>query len=306
MSRLSYTLLASNSDFAYRVLHTLCTAQTPPSAIALIEWSSTAWPVRVLHATANSLSVLAFRYRIPLLTLPVHQPDSWPTRLRPSDESCLLSACFPARIPDNLYRDTACFNLHPSQLPAFRGPTPLFWQFHNGEHRTGISLHCVNSEFDSGDIVSAKDFELPRGIRLVQIESRLAVAGARLFMGLLQAWRPGQTLNCRPQGSSRVRYDAFPNHDAYLITSSWTVDRAIRFIQGVASHNRSFCYDDGKNRYVFRTIQEYPPDNNPCTVQPGNVLSAPAYPIQLADGKAILLDAQPLAPAITNGHYGVP
>src|SRR5262249_53701889 len=34
-------------------------------------------------------------------------------------------------------------NLHPSLLPAYRGPAPLFWVFRDGARETGLTLHLV-------------------------------------------------------------------------------------------------------------------------------------------------------------------
>lgn len=43
-------------------------------------------------------------------------------------------------------------NIHPSPLPDYRGPLPLYWQLRNAEETTHITLHQVNEEVDSGDI----------------------------------------------------------------------------------------------------------------------------------------------------------
>ena len=53
-----------------------------------------------------------------------------------------------------------CLNVHPSVLPSFRGPTPLFWQFREGEHETGVTLNMVEEDVDAGDAVLALERDL--------------------------------------------------------------------------------------------------------------------------------------------------
>lgn len=50
------------------------------------------------------------------------------------------------------YFSGSLINIHPSPLPDYRGPLPLYWQLRNAEEATHITLHQVNEEIDSGDI----------------------------------------------------------------------------------------------------------------------------------------------------------
>ena len=43
-------------------------------------------------------------------------------------------------------------NVHPSLLPKYRGPYPLFWALYNGEAHTGITIHEIAEKIDSGGI----------------------------------------------------------------------------------------------------------------------------------------------------------
>ncbi|MFY8297654.1 formyltransferase family protein [Pseudoalteromonas sp. SS15] len=49
-------------------------------------------------------------------------------------------------------------NIHPSPLPNYRGPWPLYWQLRNGEETTCLTLHQVNDQIDAGDV--AKGIEV--------------------------------------------------------------------------------------------------------------------------------------------------
>ncbi|MGI6455390.1 MAG: formyltransferase family protein [bacterium] len=44
-------------------------------------------------------------------------------------------------------------NLHPSILPNYRGPNPLFWTMFNQECESGMTVHYINKGEDTGDIL---------------------------------------------------------------------------------------------------------------------------------------------------------
>ena len=41
-------------------------------------------------------------------------------------------------------------NVHPSLLPAYRGPEPVYWAIADGVAVTGISMHKAAPKVDSG------------------------------------------------------------------------------------------------------------------------------------------------------------
>ncbi|MBO8186629.1 methionyl-tRNA formyltransferase [Streptomyces spirodelae] len=52
-------------------------------------------------------------------------------------------------------------NIHVSMLPKYRGPAPLLWAIRNGDPSSGITIHRMDSGFDTGNILAQQD-----GIRL--------------------------------------------------------------------------------------------------------------------------------------------
>ena len=55
-------------------------------------------------------------------------------------------ACFSKRIPRDILDipRLGCLNVHPSLLPANRGPEPLFWSFREGNEQTGVTIHLMD------------------------------------------------------------------------------------------------------------------------------------------------------------------
>lgn len=53
-------------------------------------------------------------------------------------------------------------NVHPSLLPKYRGPNPYSAVILDGEKETGVTLHFMDEEFDTGDIILQKTVPLSR------------------------------------------------------------------------------------------------------------------------------------------------
>jgi methionyl-tRNA formyltransferase len=45
-------------------------------------------------------------------------------------------------------------NIHPSMLPAYRGPEPVYWAIADGAESTGITLHRAVPKFDAGPVLA--------------------------------------------------------------------------------------------------------------------------------------------------------
>lgn len=75
--------------------------------------------------------------------------------LKQTNPDIVFVFSFPFRIPEPVLNipNSGFVNFHPSILPAYRGPDPLFWQIKNGEDETAITAHKMIKEFDSGPII---------------------------------------------------------------------------------------------------------------------------------------------------------
>lgn len=51
-------------------------------------------------------------------------------------------------------------NCHPSLLPDYRGAAPYFHIVNNGEKVSGVTLHFIDENFDTGDIVYQETFDI--------------------------------------------------------------------------------------------------------------------------------------------------
>ncbi|MCX5010383.1 formyltransferase family protein [Streptomyces sp. NBC_00555] len=74
----------------------------------------------------------------------------------------VISAAFPRRIPPEalVLPRYGALNLHPSALPAGRGPNP-FRLVYEGASTIGATLHRTAEDFDTGPVLSRREAPLP-------------------------------------------------------------------------------------------------------------------------------------------------
>ena len=73
------------------------------------------------------------------------------------------------------------FNLHESLLPRGRGPHPIPFAILEGEEESGVTLHEMTEEFDSGDIVGQVAYPVGPRETATGLHAK-ALAGARLLL----------------------------------------------------------------------------------------------------------------------------
>lgn len=75
----------------------------------------------------------------------------------------IVSFTFPWLIPPGLRQAAriGAVNLHPSLLPAYRGPNPIR-QFYDAAPMVGATMHWTDDEFDTGRILSQQSAPLPK------------------------------------------------------------------------------------------------------------------------------------------------
>ena len=154
--------------------------------------------------------------------------------LRGLQPDVIVVACFPRLLPPallNLPRHGA-LNVHPSLLPAYRGPQPLFWVFHDGLERAGVTVHLMDSGADTGDIVAQRPLALPDGISYADAEQLCAEEGARLVVEAAHALDAG-TLARWPQPATGVSYAPTPRPEDVVVAPGWSPRRAFNFTRGM-------------------------------------------------------------------------
>ena len=113
------------------------------------------------------------------------------------------------------------YNIHPSPLPAYRGPDPIFWQLANGESATGVSLHKMSSTFDTGPLLHIEPIPINPRDTYGLVQSNLSFAAVEALKHLLNCQNPGDLLFDQPEAHST---QAKPNTQNLII--EWAISPA--------------------------------------------------------------------------------
>lgn len=201
-----------------------------------------------------------------------------------------LSAGYPYKIPPIDENLAYGLNLHPSLLPKGRGimPTPTII-LHQPEV-AGFTIHKLSPEFDDGDIIYQKHFDITENDDVETISARTAVAApealSQLFSNLQHYWT-----HAKPQQREEASTFSKPDDNMRLLDWSLTIKR-LNTIGRAFGRFGCLAYLDGKiwAVYNFNSWQEK------HDYQPGDIICVLSREIVVAvqDGFVCLKEFQEL------------
>ncbi len=104
-----------------------------------------------------------------------------------------IGACFPYRVPRPI-RDAlplGVINIHPSLLPALRGPDPVFHAVRLGLDTTGVTLHLMDEGWDTGPVLAQQPVAIPGDVDVDAFEASLARRGGAMLAETIIGWQSG-------------------------------------------------------------------------------------------------------------------
>ena len=218
----------------------------------------------LLHSSLHtSILQLASEHDIPIWE--VHRLSNPQTIsvLAAYQADIICVACFPQRIPRtilNLVR-LGCLNVHPSLLPANRGPVPLFWTFREGRKQTGVTIHFMDEGMDTGDILTQEPTDVPSGISYAQLELQCATLGGNILARTV--WDIYKGIGTPvPQDEASSSYHPFPSTEDFVVdVATWNADHVYNFVCGVASWGGSVTLQAGSESFLVQDVISYSLEN---------------------------------------------
>lgn len=166
-------------------------------------------------------------------------------------------SCFNRRIPLALAAlpPLGTLNLHPSLLPAYRGPAPLFWALRDGRDASGVTVHLLDDGLDTGPIVAQAQVTLPNGASGAKIERVYGERGGALLVEAL-TMLANNTATMRPQ-PAEGDYRPWPAPDDFRIEPSWSARRAFNFMRGTAEWSQPYSIAVGGEVFLLARALGY-------------------------------------------------
>ena len=86
---------------------------------------------------------------------------------------------------ENVLSSAPCVNIHPSQLPQYRGPSPIRTAIYNGDTHSAVCLMQMTRDLDSGDIYMCREFDIGENDTNADVEKRVSEIGSEILMEYL-------------------------------------------------------------------------------------------------------------------------
>jgi methionyl-tRNA formyltransferase len=200
---------------------------------------------------SETIDQVAARHGIPVFQAGSLRHPMTIDTLRTLEADVIAVSCFPRRLPPSLLgiAPLGALNLHPSLLPAYRGPDPLFWIFRDGGRKAGVTVHLITADLDAGDNESQRAIELPDGIGGDALEAQCAEIGGELLAEAVWSLRQG-TARRTPQDEREATYQPWPSPSDMVIDPGWTARRAFNFTRGVIPLGYRPTIETGTGRFV--------------------------------------------------------
>ena len=127
-------------------------------------------------------------------------------------------------------------NLHPSYLPAYRGPNPDFWQYVDMEMRPGITVHHIDMGEDTGPIILQDRIELELGTKSPdRLERLISELGVNLLLEAIDSIDKGRALRVTQPLQSptpRARNLKLDEHKKIICWEKWPPERIWHLLRG--------------------------------------------------------------------------
>jgi methionyl-tRNA formyltransferase len=193
----------------------------------------------------QKVTALAHAVETPLHLDPItlHSLDPIPR----ADRHLLICAAYPHKVPIEVIASFEyVVNVHPSLLPAGRGPWPLPWSILRGDVKTGVTLHKLDRDWDAGDILLQEEIAVSAAENLESLSAKLQLRAAPLVAKFLanprDIWR-----NAWPQ--SEGSYQSWPQESDRTIVWDAEVASIDRVIRAFGKFE-SFAWIQGRKYFV--------------------------------------------------------
>jgi methionyl-tRNA formyltransferase len=150
----------------------------------------------------------------------------------------ILSWFYPKQLPACVLRlaPRGAFGAHPSLLPRWRGPDPTFWAIYSGDRETGVSLHRLEAEYDTGAVIETERVTIGDRDTAWRLAKRLDRPGLALMVRCARALSAGAELVGVAQDDTLATSAPLP--DEQLLSIDWTrpADEIVRLVRAAAPY----------------------------------------------------------------------
>jgi methionyl-tRNA formyltransferase len=122
---------------------------------------------------------------------------------------------------------------HPSLLPRHRGPNPFYWAIDSGDEVTGVTVHRLSADYDTGPVIATRSLRI-EGRNSWQLARALDRPSLELLRETVLRLARGERLAETVQDETQATLAPEPTGDALRADFGWTTERVLRRIRALA------------------------------------------------------------------------
>lgn len=211
----------------------------------------------IIASQNETVEMLARKVGVPAIKL-FDKDGEYIDAIKSTKPDIIIVSCLTGKLPESILNMTplGCFNLHPSLLPAFRGPVPLFWQFRTGVEEFGMTLHRMNSSYDKGPIIAQTKLAMSDGITNRQATEVLAHSGSGLLDLCLDKIAHDEIVE-QIQNESEASYMSYPEDMDFSVSTLWSARRMYNFISATRHWGKTYPCNIAGREYRLVDVKSY-------------------------------------------------
>ena len=141
----------------------------------------------LITSQQNNLKSICKKLEFELIKCKVLDSQEIIAKVKSLEPDIICSISLNHLVPKNIFSLSKFLsvNIHPSLLPSYRGPSPIFWVLHNKEKYSGITIHELTPKFDKGKIIYQKKYSI-LGMNEKELSDKSSEESAFCFNHLLE------------------------------------------------------------------------------------------------------------------------
>lgn len=214
-------------------------------------------------------------------------------RVRSEKPDLLVSWFWTTRLPMELVRAARLGGIgaHPSLLPRHRGPDPTYWAIASGDRETGVTVHRIEEDYDTGAILAQESLLIDPSWTAWQLAKALDRPSLRLLRATVSRIARGEPILELPQDPALATAAPFPDDDACALRWAWSTERVLRHVRALSPSPGAWTEIAGVPVTILRAA---PAATFPAALEPGEgtTMDGELAVVRTADGAIALLEGE--------------